>query len=459
MALTLSIENQTTLPDGGPTSIRVTGRRSIDIGRDQHLDWTLPDPTRFISSKHCEIRYHDGGYWLHDVSSNGTFLNGSDRRLHQPHRLKNGDRLEIGQYLIAVRLDGEDERPTPEEVAAPRPTNPEELWSVGGEVAPPIPARELQPPRRSAQARPDFLDWAVELPDVQPPPRMPSAAPPQFRPEPARPGAAAAADALGEAFAPPPRLAPGRSAVPEGWPPPRDHPEPYADRREPTPPAPYPPAPAGGYGETDFLRSVARGAGISEEVFAGRNPAEAAEDLGRLMRIVAENLRQLLAARSEARGVMRTSRKTMIQAVDNNPLKFSPSAEDALRHMFGLRVKSYLGGAETLQQSFEELKAHQLDSFSAMQQALRRLADELDPQSVESWAEGERRLGGVGSRKAKLWEAFLARWDEVAGRHENGLIDAFMLYFTEAYQRGRERAGSRLDHAPQRRGTKHERER
>src|SRR5260370_10356780 len=36
--------------------------------RSTHLDWTLPDPSRSISSKHCEIRFRDGGYWLHDVS-------------------------------------------------------------------------------------------------------------------------------------------------------------------------------------------------------------------------------------------------------------------------------------------------------------------------------------------------------------------------------------------------------
>ena len=48
----------------------VTGKRGIDIGRDQHLDWTLPDPTRYISAKHCEVRYRDGGYWLYDVSTN-----------------------------------------------------------------------------------------------------------------------------------------------------------------------------------------------------------------------------------------------------------------------------------------------------------------------------------------------------------------------------------------------------
>src|ERR1700704_5117869 len=91
MSLALQLVNETTLPDGGPVSIRITGKRGIDIGRDAHLDWTLPDPTRYVSSKHCEIRYKDGGYWLHDVSTNGTFLNGGDHRMSAPPRLRNGD--------------------------------------------------------------------------------------------------------------------------------------------------------------------------------------------------------------------------------------------------------------------------------------------------------------------------------------------------------------------------------
>ena len=45
MPLTFAIENQTNLPDGGPLSVTVSGKRGLDIGRDQHLDWTLPDPT------------------------------------------------------------------------------------------------------------------------------------------------------------------------------------------------------------------------------------------------------------------------------------------------------------------------------------------------------------------------------------------------------------------------------
>jgi hypothetical protein len=110
MALSLRIENESSLPDGGPLGVTVTGKRGIDIGRDQHLDWTLPDPTRYISGKHCEIRYEDGAYWLYDASTNGTYLYGSDDRLKGPHCLHHGDRLVIGHYVIAVAIDGDEAR-------------------------------------------------------------------------------------------------------------------------------------------------------------------------------------------------------------------------------------------------------------------------------------------------------------------------------------------------------------
>ena len=46
MAVTLTIENETSLPDGGPLSYVIAGKRGIDIGRDSFLDWALPDPTK-----------------------------------------------------------------------------------------------------------------------------------------------------------------------------------------------------------------------------------------------------------------------------------------------------------------------------------------------------------------------------------------------------------------------------
>ncbi len=109
MTLVLTIENEQSLPNGAPVSVRLTGKRGIDIGRSATIDWSLPDPTRFISGRHCEVRYRDGGYWLNDLSTNGTFLNDSARRIQAPHRLRDGDRLAIGSYVIAVAIEPDDD--------------------------------------------------------------------------------------------------------------------------------------------------------------------------------------------------------------------------------------------------------------------------------------------------------------------------------------------------------------
>ena len=73
----------------------------------------------------------------------------------------------------------------------------------------------------------------------------------------------------------------------------------------------------------------------------------------------------------------------MIQAIDNNPLKFSPTPEEAMRIMFGPPTRSYLDARRALDQGFEDLKTHQIKTYSAMQQALNLLMAELDPQVIE----------------------------------------------------------------------------
>ena len=172
MALRFSLENEQTLPDGGPVSFVVSGKRSVDIGRDRHLDWTLPDPTRLISGKHCEVHYRDGGYWLHDVSTNGTFLNGSHQRMGEPHRLRNGDHIVIGHYVVNVALDADEgagagfrsadaSGPISQQHADYR-----ELWTSDRDMPPPIDPQQLKIAREASRpVNPGFLDWAAAVPE------------------------------------------------------------------------------------------------------------------------------------------------------------------------------------------------------------------------------------------------------------------------------------------------------
>ena len=91
----------------GDKSTFVFGVSGGSIGRSAENDWVLPDDMRYVSGRHARIVYHKGRYVLQDTSSNGTFVNDSERPLgnQNPHELKSGDILRIGEYHVQVQID------------------------------------------------------------------------------------------------------------------------------------------------------------------------------------------------------------------------------------------------------------------------------------------------------------------------------------------------------------------
>ena len=436
MTLTLQVENETSLPDGGPLSVSIKGKRGLDIGRDPYLDWTLPDPSRFISGRHCEVRWRDGAYWLHDISTNGTFLNGSEGRLKAPHRLRNGDRFVIGQYIIAAMLE-EDEVAEPGEPAssqAPFIETEEDLWNADP-AAPPVDPRHLKGPKDMAPVRADFLNWAADVPMPVENPATPTA--PVWTK-----GEVAVADFQEDSWADGPAPPPPPQAEIIPMPMPR-RPEAVEAKRpravaEPDQPA----SPHGSVRKSTednvglrFVQAVARGAGLPQDAFAGRDPDELAEQFGRLLMLATDNMKQLLEARQQAKRLARSPNQTTVQAVDNNPLKFSPTPEDALRIMFGARGRSYLDAEGSFVQAFNDLKKHQIKTYSAMQRAVTLLMKDVEPAAIESVSPSDRGLASmVGSRKARLWDIYVSRWQALAERHDNGMLETFMDHFARCYE-------------------------
>lgn len=91
----------------GEKSTFVFGVSGGSIGRSAENDWVLPDDMRYVSGRHARIVFHKGRYLLQDTSSNGTFVNDGDKPLggQNPHELKSGDILRIGEYHVQVQID------------------------------------------------------------------------------------------------------------------------------------------------------------------------------------------------------------------------------------------------------------------------------------------------------------------------------------------------------------------
>ncbi|MBA6112266.1 FHA domain-containing protein [Pseudomonas asiatica] len=75
--------------------------------------WRLHDRGVRILPVHCEIGWHEGHFCIIDHSGK-SFMNGSDTQLLSgtPVRLRHNDRLQMGDYQIAIHL-GEDEERQP----------------------------------------------------------------------------------------------------------------------------------------------------------------------------------------------------------------------------------------------------------------------------------------------------------------------------------------------------------
>ncbi len=205
--------------------------------------------------------------------------------------------------------------------------------------------------------------------------------------------------------------------------------------RRPPPPAPAPQAPAPdalkAQVDHELLRRFAEGANIPYNLLNGRSASDLAFEMGEIFRLVCANLMQLLKARAEMKSVVRTAERTMIETRENNALKFTPSAEAALAIMFGQPAAGYLDPKATIEQSFADLKLHETATFSAMQQALIQLMEDLSPGSIEQ-AAGTGKLGFLGG-KSKQWELFCERWKAKAGSGEHGILDAFLDEFAAYY--------------------------
>ncbi|MDO5603708.1 MAG: type VI secretion system-associated FHA domain protein TagH [Paracoccus sp. (in: a-proteobacteria)] len=451
MSLTLLIENFHQLDDGGPVSVQVPPA-GLSVGRGAGMGWVLPDVSRHISGHHFDVSFDGANWWLRDVSTNGTFLQGQRYRLDGAHRLGHGDRFQVGQYVIVAMMDQPAAAPgqaispgsLPQYGPGGAPAGAhDDPWSVGGGggYAPvdPLPAAPsarrgpdfgeefIAAPQGFAPAQPMAPPVVSPMPPLVPAQSGPGAAPPPYpgavpgmaagmMPHPAIPGAPNPAQDPASHAARPATSPPGHGAA---------QPAPGLARPVSHPPVAGPAADA-------FIRAFCNGAGLPPDLFADVPAEGLARALGESVRHVAREVMLLLQDRAAAKQFALAGERTMRSASDNNPLKFLPDPEQAIEAMFLRPRAGFQAGPAGLEDALKDLRLHQAAVFAALQPALARLLGDLAPESVEAEAEtGGVRLGS--NRRARAWEIYVQRWDKKSAGHDNGILDEFLSHFSAAY--------------------------
>jgi len=390
----------------GPNASKVFGLGGGTIGRAVGNDWVLPDPERFISSRHAIIRFMNSVFSLEDVSVNGVFVNGQQQAVgagNDPVMIRHGDRIQIGDYEIhasivedANELSGAGRPVLDPMVASP----PEMITSPTSPTAAPIGASTLGPV--------DPLDLLGDAPP-SPPPTAPGAAPDH-------------SPATSDNFIPPgPSGGAGDAgAIPDDW----DVTGFSSASRQDKPPQPAAPQ----------IPQIPAALQKSQPPHTSTIvSADAVMD--RLLPLIVEGMMDVLRSRAEIKSQFRLA-LTTIKPVENNPLKFSPTAKDAMGHLFGAEKSAYLNAIDAFDEGFGDIKGHQMAMIAGMRAAFEHMLSQFSPRTLEERFESGSKRGGIMSiaNKVRYWEMYREMFDRISRDSDDSFRQLFGEEFATAYE-------------------------
>jgi type VI secretion system protein ImpI len=438
-------------PEGEPH--KVFGPEGGRIGRASDCDWVLPSP--YISRYHATICWIDGAFCIVSTGENGVALNDAQAGLPQlEHRaLKDGDRIFIDEYEIAVAISGVEEGAAGAGDAAGAGAA---VASTPGMVSPPVSMPAPVSESVAVESDSVVIDFAATTPSLRTafgldPFRK--STPDMLAGERSAPLPDAAwnhSSGLADHFAPP-QLSPVAAALPEDW-----------DRTNlPAPPmAGVPALPtmrlkapssksaphgsgAGGPASTTTssgasdLAAFLRGAGIEPDSLA----PEMAETLGRMLRSAVQGLIEALNTRADFRNQFRLP-VTRVKMSENNPLKFAVDAEDALAALLRKRAERYLGPLEAVEDGFDDIRTHHLAMVVGMRAGFESVLNRFDPRILAKEFDRRARRSSLWPMPAAMryWRQYVDLFEALTGDAESAFQRLFGEDFAQAYERHLETA-------------------
>ena len=168
------------------------------------------------------------------------------------------------------------------------------------------------------------------------------------------------------------------------------------------------------------------------------HPMETIRIVGELLNLTVNGLYQMLEMRAQLKNELRIEDRTMIASRENNPLKHSDSARDALRYLVDVRQhgnKLFLQPSKAIGDAVNDVCAHEMAVMAGTRAALLAALKQFAPETVEKRIKKSGALDSVmpSLYKAKLWESFLAMYGELEKEAEDHFDRLLNQEFARAY--------------------------
>ena len=373
--------------DGRPTLYATRGVDvlPVSIGRDAACTIVLEDPNKHISRFHVEIEEEDGVFWMSVVSKvNPVMVKG--RRYGPGTRLtlSSGDSFDVAEYEVQLLL-----REAPPETA--RPATQPATAQAGDPLIHVLGTSATHPPATPAIPADDAERLFNEATffGVEEPPR---------------------------------KLIPAEPAPEATFIPVKAKPKPKAPRPVLTGPA-------------ALLYAFFEGAGLPAKELTAAQGEQTMRECGAILRAAMEGVMMLLLARAEMRKEFQAEERTMVAARDNNPLKLMSDPHEAMDFLFdpAARTEGFLDPVQAVGDACEDLRSHEIALMAGMRAAILGAMRRFDPHVLERAYERSEKGFSFSSRKAQLWDLFVAQQDKLAREAQEDFNKVFGRDFMTAY--------------------------
>jgi FHA domain-containing protein len=201
---------------------------------------------------------------------------------------------------------------------------------------------------------------------------------------------------------------------------------------------PPPPMPAAA--KDALTQAFLDGAGLQPSALAQGLTPENMRVIGSLLRSATSGAIDMLAARAATKREVQAN-VTIIAVSANNPLKFLPNADSALQQLLGKKMPGFMRADLAMSDAFDDLRAHEVGVIAGTRAALNEVLAKFDPAIL-----GDKLAKGSvletlmpSARKAKLWDRYLERYQQIRTEAEDDFQSIFGRAFVEAYERETQR--------------------